>query len=596
MKKIALYLLIALGAVTLSASCSDEFLNVDYYSIVNPEGVYEDADNVFMGLTAVYSILYATGDYYIKPHPALANMATLDLQADGWDAEMSKHAWGVESKSNFFENAWIYSYQMVSRANLYLADLENVRDEVVPEATRRIYESEVRCLRGTAYYYLTVNFSRVPMLMTGETYANSPEKARPDSDEEAWNTIKEDFEYAAQYLDWWPADGMIGRFTKAGALAYAAKANMYIGDYAKAKTQLKDVIDHSGRKLNPVQGMISWLDNPQSEETIWEVSFPHFPKMGWDIWSYAKNNDNRYFGMQTKAAEYGGWGDSPMSYELVRSFEPGDKRLLYNIVGWHAEYDEATGTMKYWGDTNPYTGDVIGTTANYQKFFQDREGIPNNHSLKWWKTNDVYSSHSVQLYRYTEVLLNYAECCFRTGDAAEGWRIINQVRNRAWGNLEVGYNPNDHTDSAFTFPVELLNTATVEVPDAQTYYTKYKAEKGYKSDVWVVALIQERRKEFMYEFSLYYDLSRMNLVEEWLDCEYPKNGGATFYNTQTGKYYVPTGTDFNEPWDKAPDSEKRYMIPVTKRDWDWNKIHLVYPIPTSELTANPLCTQNEGYE
>ena len=99
----------------------------------------------------------------------------------------------------------------------------------------------------------------------------------------------------------------------------------------------------------------------------------------------------------------------------------------------------------------------------------------------------------------------------------------------------------------------------------------------------------------MYEFSLYYDLSRMNIIEEWLDCEYPKNGGATFYNTKTGKYYKPSGTDFNEPWDNAPDEEKRYMIPVTRRDWDWNPIHLVYPIPTSELTANPLCTQNEGY-
>ncbi len=586
MKKLAIYSLLALGLAAATVSCSDKFLDVEYYSIVNPDGVYEDADNVFMGLTGVYSILYATSDYYIKPHPALANLPTLDLQADGWDAEMSKHAWGVESKSAFFENAWKYSYRMVSRANLYLADLENVTDDVVPEATRKIYESEARCLRGTAYYYLTINFSRVPMLMTGETYATSPEKARPESDEEAWKTIRDDFEYAAQYLDWQPAGGMLGRFTKAGALAYAAKANMYIGDFEKAKTQLKDIIDHSGRSLNPVHGMIHWQDYVQSCETIWEVSFPLFPKMGWDIWSFAKNNDNRYFSMQTKAAEYGGWGDSPLSYELVRSFEPGDKRRTYNIVGWHGTY----------GDTNPYTGDVIGSKPEFQKYFQDREGIPNNHSLKWWKTNDVYSAHSVQLYRYTEVLLNYAECCFRTNEEAEGWRIIAEVRNRAWGNLEVGYDPNANSNSAFEFPTELLNTEVVEVPDAQTVYAKYKADKGYKSPLWVVALTQERRKEFMYEFSLWYDLSRMNLIEEWLDCEYPKNGKATFYNTRTGKYYVPSGNDFNEPYDKASADERADMIPVTPRDWDWNPIHLRYPIPTSELTANPLCEQNEGYE
>ena len=87
----------------------------------------------------------------------------------------------------------------------------------------------------------------------------------------------------------------------------------------------------------------------------------------------------------------------------------------------------------------------------------------------------------------------------------------------------------------------------------------------------------------------------MKLVEEWLDCEYPKNGGASFYNTKTKKYYIPEGKSFNEPWNKASAEERENMIPVTGRVWDWNPIHLVYPIPTSELTANPLCKQNDGY-
>lgn len=586
MKKISLFIITAIFGVTLgTVSCSDDFLDVDYYSIVDPDGIYQDADNVFMGLIGVYNSLYACADFYIKPHPALANLATLDLQADGWDAEMPKHSWTVESKSAFFENAWTYSYVQVSRANTFLADLENVSDDVVPEATKKIYESEARCIRGAAYYYLTINFSRVPMLMTGETYQTSPEKARPATDEEAWNTIKEDFEYAAQYLDWKPQDGMTGRFTKAAALAYAAKANLYLGNYEEAKKQLKQVIDGSGKSLNPVHGMIHWLDNPDSQETIWEVSFPEFPKMGWDVWSFAKNYDCRYFGMQTKAAEYGGWGDSPLTYEYVRCFEPGDKRLTYNVVGWHGTY----------GDTNPYTGDVIGANELYRQYFQQREGIPNNHSMKWWKTNDVYSAHSVQLYRFTEVLLNYAECCFRTGEESKGWDVIAEVRNRAFGNLEVGYDPNANSKSSHMFPTELLNTEIVEVPDAKTFYAQYKKDKGYTSDLWVVALTQERRKEFMCEFSLWYDLSRMKLVEEWLNCEYPKNGGATFYNVKTKKYYIPTGNDFNQPWNDASEEERANMIPVQKRDWDWNPIHLVYPIPTSELTANPLCEQNEGY-
>ena len=61
------------------------------------------------------------------------------------------------------------------------------------------------------------------------------------------------------------------------------------------------------------------------------------------------------------------------------------------------------------------------------------------------------------------------------------------------------------------------------------------------------------------------------------------------------QYYVPSGIDYNEPWDNASEAERASMIPVTPRVWDWNPIHLVYPIPTSELTANSLCDQNPGY-
>ena len=612
MKKIALYIFLALGAAFMTSSCTDEFLDVDYYSIVSPDGVYEDANNVFMSLMGIYNVFYVDNYNGNWPHPCIANYPSLDMQAEGWDAELTTHSWGVEAKSGFFENLWKSSYKMISRANLYLADLENtVKDEVVPPSTKKIYEAEARFLRAFSYYNLTTNFSRVPMLMTGETYATSPEKARPESDAEAWAAIVEDFEYAASVLDWKPAEGMVGRVTKAAALAYAAKSNMYLGNYEKAKSQYKQIIDGSGKSLNPVHAMIHWLDNPDSYETIWEVSYPEFPAMGWNVWSYAKNNDCRFSTMQNKPDEYGGWGDAPVSFEYSRCFEPGDKRLQYNVVGWHEEWDEAQGKMVGHGDVNPYfttkvnvegVGRVeinpyIGATAaKYREYFQtSRSCIPNNHAIKWWKDGNVYAANSVQLYRYTGVLLDYAECCFRTGDAATAWKVIADIRNRAWGNLEVGYNPNDHTKSSHVFPVEILNTETVEVPDAQTFYTQYKAKKGYKSDVWVVALTQERRKEFLHEFSFWYDLCRMGLVQEWLDCEYPKNGGATFYNTQTGKYYVPTGEDKNQPYRDAPESEKRYMIPVTDRNWDWNPIHSVYPIPTSELTANPLCTQNEGY-
>lgn len=585
----------------VAVSCSESFLDVEHYGIVSPEGVYSDPENVLKGLTAVYQGFYNPSDYYIKPHYPLANLPTLDTQADGWDAPMSSHSWGVASQSNFFMIAWQYSYAHIARANLFLRDLEGVEESVVPAATKQIYEAEARAIRAYLYYFLTINFSRVPMLMTGETYQTSPNKARPESDAEAWALIKEDFEFAASVLDWQPGDGQKGRFTKGAALAYAGKVNMYLGDYERAKSQYKQVVDSKTYQLNPCYAMTSWVDNPWNVEAVWEVAFPQYPSMT-NIWGYIGNNDYRHFTQQSKPREYSGWGDSFTSYELVRSFEPGDKRRTYSIAGWDGHAGK--------GDVNFVTGDPIGkpvaegAAAPFRDWFlSTAEFKPNNHSMKWWRVNTQYSSHSVNLYRYGGVLLDYAECCFRTGDTGTGWQVLNELRNRAWGNLEPGTDP-DASGSFLAFPKEVLNTSVVPVPDAQTVYTAYKAEKGYTSDVWMVAMIQERRKELYYEYSLYYDLIRCNMIEEWLDCEYPKNNNASFYNTATKQYVVPTPKvdengittiDYNQPWNDASPAERANLIPVTARNWDWNPIRKVFPIPVEELTANPLMTQNEGY-
>ena len=104
MKKITHYfilLAVSLGIV----SCGTKFLDVDYYTIVNPEGVYEDSSNVFLGLVGVYHALYASGEYLV-PHPAVFNLPTLDMQADGWDAEMINHSWTNEARSGFFRTQW----------------------------------------------------------------------------------------------------------------------------------------------------------------------------------------------------------------------------------------------------------------------------------------------------------------------------------------------------------------------------------------------------------------------------------------------------------------------------------------------------------
>jgi hypothetical protein len=121
-----------------------------------------------------------------------------------------------------------------------------------------------------------------------------------------------------------------------------------------------------------------------------------------------------------------------------------------------------------------------------------------------------------------------------------------------------------------TYPLP-FNTATVTVPDAQTYYTQVKADKGYSSPVWLVALGTERRKEFNAEWSLAQDLIRSGFMEDHITHDLPK--GVGYANTDP----------------LVLDSYHTY------RSFDFNLLKMDMPIPTPELLKNKLCDQNAAY-
>lgn len=175
---------------------------------------------------------------------------------------------------------------------------------------------------------------------------------------------------------------------------------------------------------------------------------------------------------------------------------------------------------------------------------------------------------SIRTLRYAEVLLHYAECCFRTGDSGTGWEMIRQVRERAFGNQEVALNDPD-------YPIP-MQTEIVQVPDAQSYYSQYKSSKGYSAETWLVAVNMERRHEFNAEYSLFYDLKRSGMLEEFINLEYPKN----------------VGTDPGVDLDGAFNDWRTY------RTFNHNPNKMLYPIPEQEILTNDAIgpeDQNPGY-
>lgn len=623
------FAVMGLACIALSSCDNDKFLDVPHYDILDIESQFENDDNALRGLNGIYAFNQGStqdNNWGFKPNLFTGSHPTMDTQCTGWDVKFLNQTW--DPNVGELGEGWAHAYAAIARANLYLAGLQEA--DKISETAKKTCEGEARALRGYFYTWLATTFGRVPMLATGEDFSNTPVKAAAETYEEMWDFIIEDFTEASKLLDWKPYNDQYGRCTKGMAKAYLADALMWkafrcpetASDcYDKAKKELKDIITSGTYKLTP-NFATNW--DPAgfwNEECIWAECLDEGDK--WSSWGSDRTIDNFNSNMMKwfcACPENGGWGAEYLSWEWYSCYEHGDNRRDASCAtGAVPEKQlEKYGIEKsstVWG-YNPYLKDSLGTkdanghvvkpfknaegvmsgTKTMQFHFDNGEMAPAIWTTKLWRSakadgnswgGQMWAPTIVYAKRYANVLLDYAECCFRTEgeNSAEGWNAINELRNRAWGNLAVGENYDKyfaHYNNVYSFnnmnttmtkyPVGVM-TQQVSVPDAKVYYTALQAKPNrvgdtHTSPAWLVAVNEERRKEFNSEWCLCPDMVRSGYIEDHINYNYPRDDGGSDYA--------------NYPW--------------TKRSFDFDIKKMDMPIPADEILKNPALKQNPGYE
>ncbi len=621
----------------LTSCDNDEFLDVDLYDVIASDAMFENDANAKKGLNGVYDMMFPNdakdaaekdlydGDWGFKPNLFTGCHPTIDTQATGWDKNWNVQQWN--STSTELLAGWRHVYAGISRANDYLEGLSNA--EKVTPAVKQKLEGEGRALRGFFYHWLATTFGRVPMLATGETYSNTPTKPKAETYSEMWDFIIEDFKAAADLLDWKPMDMEYGRATKGMALAYLGDAYMWkayrLTDGANGQKQdaneakncyqlaqecFKKILDSGTYKLN------------ESFTTLWDPASAWGPEAIWVEQLDEGNNWGKWNDMTSKlmlkwytaCPENGGWGSLYLSWEWYSCYEKGDKRregscytgavpqIDPNNPAYDPQYEGWIEPAIY--GVNPYLQEVLGKgasgTTTKQFHFNNGEWAPAIWSSKMWRTASAnykgwadghWSPTPIYWKRLPNVMLDYAECCFRLGNEAEGWKQINELRQRAFGKLEDGkekaltdkYMPYYNNFAEWVerdegmsdggmfykhrdeYPIPFGSTVD-KVEDAKTYYTQYAAKKGFSSEVWKVAVNTERRKEFNCEWCLRPDMQKSNFMKDHVLTNYPKRN-----------------------------VENLKDVPWTNRDYEYEDWKMDMPIPKDEIVKNPALTQNPGY-
>ena len=195
-------------------------------SVITPGNFFHNEAEVLAGLAGVYAQLRSTA-----PEGAIydANEVTTDeivvpIRGQDWNdngqwIDLHNVTWTPTSiaTANFFNGAWNSAYTGVARANLFITSMENA--SVPNKAT---YIAEGRALRAFYYYILMDDFGGVPIVTTTELGFKERSTRR-----ELFDFIESELIAARDsgLPDTWDAANN-GRFTKGGADAILA--NMYI--------------------------------------------------------------------------------------------------------------------------------------------------------------------------------------------------------------------------------------------------------------------------------------------------------------------------------------------------------------------------------
>ena len=615
--------LVGLG---LTSCDNDKYLDVPQYDILDINSQFAGDEYAFRGLNGIYvynNVSQQDNSWGYKPNLFTGSHPTMDTQCTGWDVKFLDQTW--DANIGELGEGWAHCYAAINRANLYLDGLKDAQD--ISAKAKQYCEGEARALRGYFYTWLATTFGRVPMLATGETFDNTPNKAAADTYEEMWDFIIEDFSEAAKLLDWKPYNDEYGRCTKGMAKAYLADAYMWkafrcpetaTDCYNKAKAELKSIIESGTYKLS-TNFATNW--DPAgfwNDECVWAMCSDEGNQ--WSSWggdrtiTFCNPNMFKWF---TACPENGGWGSQYLSWEWYACYEKGDTRRDASCVtgavpadqlakygiekskvvyGFHPYLKDSLGVKNSAGNVEkPHAnaeGVVVGTKT-MQFHFTNGEFAPAIWTTKIWRNafadgnswgTQMWSPTIIYGKRYANVLLDYAECCFRTGQEDEGWKQLDILRNRAWGNLTIGqdyskyfahfnnvYSGNGKSYTMTEYPVGVISEA-VSVPSAKDYYTELAAKPnrvGYvhKSEAWKVAVNEERRKEFNSEWCLCPDMIKSGYMADHIDYNYPKDDGGSDYA--------------NYPW--------------SKRTFDFDIRKMDMPIPADELLKNTLLKQNPGY-
>lgn len=553
-------------------SCS-EFLNYDETSSYSEDEVFKVYSRATQMATNIYS--YLESDF---------GSVSSAMRAAGCDE--AEYVWpssnvhtfynGTWSAMNTVDDKWANFYKGIRAANLFLEKgagqtfEENKYQSDYSKAMKKYnnLQYEVRFLRAYFYFELVKRYGGVPLItkVLDEQEANNVSRETYDKVAEF---IANECDTAAKYL---PKsydatyDSETGRITRATALALKSRLLLYSASKLHNEANVTQKWVDAAKAAKALIDSASVYKNSANLALNTLVSYDKIPNniaLPELIFACREANSGNFEKLNYPIGFEGGNTGTVPTQNLVDAYEI--KKSGSPLDGTYFNWSDPTQTANPYANRDPRLGLTVvlnNTTWAYDEKVEAWEGgnsglpktgaTPSGYYLKKYmdknisfKPSGVTSSRHVWVvFRYAEILLNYAE-----------------AMNEAFAS------PN-YKDATFT----LSAVEAVNLVRKRTGVSLVAIPTTITKDDFRTKVRNERRVELAFEDHRFWDIRRWMIGPETVTI---KRTRIVKNNTTPVTFTYSTYSTNDRIW-----QDKMYY----------------YPIPLSEIYKNRNLTQNPGWE
>lgn len=381
--------------ILLLCSC-EGILDKEPIATLDAGSFFQTEDDAEQALNAAYQPLLfsnSNNNFYW----AMAEV-TSDEAIPGGDGSRpgitEMEAFTYTPRTDEFNSFWKLQYNGITQANLVLDHIGKIE---MSDASRNRITGEALFLRAFYYFQLTQVFGDVPLF----TAVAPPDQVKiaktPKAQVRA--QIIADCDQAADLLPAQHSSMDIGRATKGGAYALAAKTWLYEKNWDK-------VVEYVGKvKSLGIYALVAdYGDNfrehtQNNSESVWEIQHANL-ELG------VGNFLNQWWASK----KYEGYGFAEATESFVLSFEADDPRRKFTV---------AMNNEDYFGVV--YKNSFSSTKYGVRKYLQAKDSV----------TQKADGDINYTAIRFAEVLLWEAEALTELNRVAEAQAPLEQVRARA---------------------------------------------------------------------------------------------------------------------------------------------------------------------